>query len=135
MRNRKKFLAVRVLAAMMTVSSAMVSMAETGWVARGSSWYYYRSDGTMATNRWIITNGGQYWLNEDGTMATNKWINTDGKYYYVGPAGEAVTGWYEIGGKWYYFYPITETNKFVMAENTQIDGYRIGSDGVWIPGN
>ena len=33
-------------------------------------------------------------------------------------------GWKKIDGKWYYFYA-----DGVMAVNTTIDGYTIGSDG------
>ncbi len=132
MKRRNQIVAVLMLALVMMMSSAMVSFAETGWVQRGNAWYYYSQDGTMAKNRWVITNGGQFWMNEDGTMATNKWINTEGLYYYVGPTGEAVTGWYEINGVWYYFYRTTDNNTFAMATDTQIDGYRIGKDGAWI---
>lgn len=38
--------------------------------------------------------------------------------------GKPVTGWKQIGGKWYYFYPDGS-----MAADTKIDGYEIGSDG------
>ena len=124
MKRRNQILAVCVLALVMMMSSVMVSFAETGWVQRGNAWYYYSADGTMAKNRWVVTNGGQFWMNEDGTMASNRWINT---------SGEAVTGWYEINGVWYYFHRASESNTFAMATDTQVDGYRIGKDGAWIP--
>lgn len=133
MRRKNQVFVAGVIAVSLMLSSAMVSFAETGWVAKGDSWYYYSADGTMATNRWVITNGGQFWINEDGTMATNKWICTDGLFYYVGPSGEAVTGWYEINGVWYYFRRTMETNAFSMATDTIVDGYKINKDGAWVP--
>ena len=133
MRSRGRIFAAGILTAVMMASSAMVSFAESGWVARGNSWYYYSpQDGTMAANRWVVTNGGKYWLNEDGTMATNRWINTNNLYYYVGPDGAAVTGWYQINGIWYYFYQANSSNAFAMAADTQIDGYRVNKDGAWV---
>ena len=132
MKRRNQILAVLMLALVMMMSSAMVSFAESGWVQKGNAWYYYSQDGTMAQNRWVITNGGQFWMNEDGTMATNRWIDTNGTFYYVGAGGECVTGWNEINGKWYYFYTVEQTNKFAMAVDTQIDGYRVDKNGVWI---
>jgi Leucine-rich repeat (LRR) protein len=37
-----------------------------------------------------------------------------------------VTGWKDIGGKWYYFY-----DTGYMAHDTYIDGYYVDSSGVW----
>ena len=34
--------------------------------------------------------------------------------------------WLKISGKWYYFYA-----NGIMASNTIIDGYVIGTDGSW----
>ena len=38
--------------------------------------------------------------------------------------GKPVTGWKQIGGKWYYFFPDGS-----MAADTKIDGYELGPDG------
>ena len=57
-----------------------------------------------------------------------------------------VTGWQQIGGKWYYFEAggAMAANKWVgnyyltgsgaMATNTWIGQYYVGADGKWIPG-
>lgn len=129
MKGRGKFLAAFVMTAVLAVSCTMVSFAETGWVAKDTSWYYYFENGTMATDQWVKSNGNMYWLGEDGVMATNQWVKTDERYYYVDGTGVAETGWNEIEGKWYYFYSDTH----VMAVNAQIDSRKVGRDGAWIP--
>lgn len=57
----------------------------------------------------------------------NGWNKYDDgwKYYDKYYSGKLLSGWYKIGEDTYYFYP--ENN--VMASNTVIDGYIIGSDG------
>lgn len=51
---------------------------------------------------------------------SNGWWNTEGSSWWS-------VGWKEIDGKWYYF-----GQDGYMAHDTIIDGYSIGSDGVWI---
>lgn len=51
--------------------------------------------------------------------STGWWYSTDTSW---------VTGWSQIGGKWYYF-----NSDGYMAHDTKIDGYTLGSDGAWIP--
>lgn len=51
--------------------------------------------------------------------------NDSGEWMYY-RNGVAVTGWQQIGEKWYYFLP-----EGSMAVNTRIDGYDIGPDGTW----
>ena len=36
-------------------------------------------------------------------------------------------GWQLINGKWYYL-----DLQGVMANNTKVDGYKLGTDGAWI---
>lgn len=48
------------------------------------------------------------------------WWNTEGNSWSV--------GWKEIDGYWYYF----NSNGY-MLHDTTIDGYKLGSDGAWIP--
>ena len=43
--------------------------------------------------------------------------------------GELVTGWWEIDGNWYYFYPDTGE----MARSTEVNGFYVNEDGIWIP--
>lgn len=50
---------------------------------------------------------------------SNDWWNTEGSSWSV--------GWKVIDGKWYYF----NSNGY-MAHDTTVNGYKLGSDGVWI---
>lgn len=36
-------------------------------------------------------------------------------------------GWYQISGKWYYFYPGDGSK----AVSTSIGGFQVDADGVW----
>lgn len=75
-----------------------------GWVQNDSGdWYYYR-DGEPVKG-WLSDEQKWYWLDQ-----------SSGKMF----AG----GWKQIDGKRYYFYA-----NGVMAVNTTIEGYAIGSDG------
>ncbi|OOM77603.1 immunoglobulin-like domain-containing protein [Clostridium sp. BL-8] len=57
--------------------------------------------------------------NAEWKQDSNGWWNTEGSSWSV--------GWKEIDGKWYYF-----RQDGYMAHDTVIDGYELGSDGVWI---
>lgn len=54
-----------------------------GWIKTGGNWYYYK----------------------DGVMVKSDWILYKGNYYFLGSDGIMVTGWQNIGGVDYYFYP------------------------------
>ena len=81
---------------------------------------------------WISSNGGKwYYLNRAG-VAQVGWVEDNGKWYYLNPIADAnratmKTGWIQDNGKWYYL-----ASNGAMVSNTTIDGYKIGSDGVWI---
>jgi hypothetical protein len=53
---------------------------------------------------------------------SNGWWNIEGSSYSV--------GWRLIDGKWYYF-----NSDGYMAHDTTVNGYSIGSDGVWVQNN
>jgi 2',3'-cyclic-nucleotide 2'-phosphodiesterase/3'-nucleotidase/5'-nucleotidase len=133
MRKMKKAIVSLGIISVMTVSSLFTSSAASNWVQNGNDWYYYDSTGTMAKNTWVRSNGGQFFMGPDGKMLRNQWISdndlTHVRWYYVDDKGECVTGWQEIGGKWYFFYKDT----FLMARNEAIDSYWLGSDGAYDP--
>lgn len=131
MKKQCKVLAALTAAMALTISSAVTGLAATGWVQNGGNWSYYNGDGSQATNQWVIDNGRWYWIEPNGVMACNKWINNPvnhvDKWYYVGPDGASVRSWYQIGGKWYFFY-----DDFTMASDTMVDSYRLGKDGAML---
>ncbi|QCJ45516.1 hypothetical protein FAY30_26625 (plasmid) [Bacillus sp. S3] len=100
-----------------------------GWKNIMSKWYYFNSSGVMQFG-WLLDGGKWYYLDYlTGAMKTG-WLLDGGNWYYLNsPSGNmSNSGWQLIGGKYYYFY-----SNGVMAVNTTIGGYRVGSDGAWIP--
>lgn len=57
--------------------------------------------------------------------SANGWSRNDSGQWVYHLNGMALIGWQYIGGKWYYFYP-----DGTMASDTEVDGYRVGADGV-----
>ncbi len=106
------------------------SMKDTGWQIIGTDYYYFNEDGSMYTG-WLQQGDKWYYLNTLENSAQGVlfvgWFQRDGKTWFADSNGAIVTGWYQIDGNWHYFYP--ETGE--MAQNTDIDGFYVGDDGVW----
>ena len=68
-------------------------------------------------------------MNENAEMVTG-WQQIGGKWYYFNANGVMVTGWLQAEpGKWYYLYEDGS-----MAANTVIDGtYKVNESGQWVP--
>lgn len=98
------------------------------WVQANGKWQYYDITGNIVKNTWFFDKnyGKSYYLTADGYMATG-WLLNNGQWYYLDGSGVKQTGWLSDNGKWYYLY-----ESGVMAINTNIDGYKIGSNGYWI---
>lgn len=87
--------------------------------------YFLQADGNMAIG-WILYNGAWYYLDQSGAKQTG-WKEIGSSWYYLDSEGKMKTGWYmDFDGKWYYLY-----ESGAMAFNTTIDGYKLGSNGVW----
>ncbi|MFZ7943805.1 fibronectin type III domain-containing protein [Neobacillus sp. 19] len=97
---------------------------KNGWLKVSNKWYYLDGDGEMKTG-WISLNGKWYYLLESGEMKIG-WLLSGNKWYYLQSSGEMLTGWLYDKGKWYYL-----NANGSMAQNTIIQGYVIGSEGVW----
>ena len=104
----------------------------TGWQQRNGSYYFLNiPDGDMKTG-WFKDKDIWYYLNPTGDNAgavlMNTWlVSADGKKYYLGNNGVMLTGWNNIDGRWYYFYP----NQGHLATNTRIDTFYVDANGVW----
>ena len=131
------------------VSSNEVQAAQ-GWVRSGSTWYHYKTNGSLTRNAWV----GNYWLGADGKMATNSWV--DNNKYYVGANGawvkdtkkpeEKKSGWVSNGNTWYYYNAQGQMVRNAWAGNywLGVDGrmvtnswvdnnnYYVGHDGLWV---
>jgi len=75
----------------------------------------------------IQAQSGWQYKKADGSIATG-WTCLENQWYYFDSTGAMKTGWFQdTSGKWYY---LKESG--VMAKDTVIDGYKIGSDVVYI---
>lgn len=98
------------------------------WVQVDGKWQYNDALGQPIKNTWFYDKnlGKNYYLQADGNMAVG-WLNSNGKWYYLGVDGAMKTGWQLVNGNWYYL-----DTQGVMAYNTTINGYKVGSNGAWI---
>lgn len=105
-------------------------MADDGWKVIGAHYYFFNEDGSMYTG-WLTQNGRQYYLNTVGNSLMGAlftgWIKRDGKDYFADSNGELVTGWCQIDGFWYYFYP----ESCALARDTSVNGFYVDQDGIW----
>ncbi len=79
----------------------------------------------QTANGWQQNDSGQWSYYRNG-KSVKGWLSDDQKWYWLDKTTGMMFagGWKQIDGKWYYFYA-----DGVMAVNTTIDGYTIGSDG------
>lgn len=98
------------------------------WINVNGYWQYNDATGSALKNTWFYDNnyGQEYYFKNDGNMATG-WLYLNGLWYYLDFNGSKQKGWQYINGKWYFFY-----DTGVMAANTVVNGYQIGTDGAWI---
>lgn len=54
-------------------------------------------------------------------------MTISGKTYFINQSGVMMEGWYQVSGKWYYFYPGDGSK----AVSTSIGGFVVDADGVW----
>ena len=138
------------------------STMATGWVydSKHGNWYYMNTNegaelGQMITG-WVQDPNTKKWyyMNENTGILTTGWLlnKQDNRWYYLNQNGEMLTGWQNIGGKWYYFNTYAPENAYVWdadafkwnyLNNSQRpygsmyagektpDGYSVDANGVW----
>ncbi len=102
----------------------------TGWLQDGNVWYYLDPQtGLMVDNSFYTVDGETYYFYDWGGMASSQWHQAeDGYWYFFNGSGAMVCSeWLEWKGEWYY---LTENGR--MAADTDIGGYYVNADGVWI---
>lgn len=74
-------------------------------------------NGLIVTKNWVSYENERYYVKEDGIRYENEWFGIESvparpdikpstTWYYAGPDGKILRdGWYELDGKYYYFYP------------------------------
>lgn len=98
-----------------------------------SAWFLFGEDGAMRTG-WYQdpTDEGWYHLHTDpdeplGRMDTG-WHEIEGSRYYFWPNGRMVTGWNWIDGRCYYMDPGSGK---MLADAETPDGYTVDESGAW----
>lgn len=83
-----------------------------------------------STNNWYLTDITTVQGAELKYIVFNKWQGYGGVWYRSNAEGVCYKNqWFQdTNGKWYYF-----NDKCQMVTNTLVNGYWIGSDGVWVP--
>ena len=91
------------------------TLLTSDWVQSKGKWYYLGADGVMYYDGIWEIKDKFYGFDADGAMAvgwySRKWnsVKWDGtpfvgtSWYYADKDGALVSGWKQIGGKWYYF--------------------------------
>ena len=114
MKRQAKWFLIPCAAMALTMGSALVSFAATGWAEENGEWVYYNNDGSKATDVFKKSGNNWFYLDSDGNMAKNQLIEDDDNYFYVNSAGAMVTNqWRSIENEdagsdepdewWYYF--------------------------------
>ena len=91
MRKCTKWFIIPCAALGLTLGSALVSFAATGWAEENGEWVYYRSDGSKATDVFAKSGNNWFYLDSDGVMAKSQLVEKDDNYYYVNSAGAMVS--------------------------------------------
>lgn len=103
---------------------------DTGWLKFGNTWYYLDPEtGRMYDNGLATIGKYTYYFYDWGGMANSWWYEDEnGDWYFFGGDGAMKAAqWVEWKGEWYY---LTESGK--MAVSTEIGGYTVNADGVWV---
>lgn len=64
---------------------------------------------TAMAGQWKQDSIGWWYQNDNGSYPANQWLEIDGKQYYF------------------------DSNGYMLHDTTTPDGYKVGSDGAWIP--
>ncbi len=101
-----------------------------GWIKDNMGWYYIKSDGSRAAGEWLELSDADYWIDSNGYMATGWRCYTNGSWYYFNSSGAMVKNYWVLdNGKWFYM----GDQGYMLKNTTTPDGYKVGSDGAWIP--
>ena len=122
----KKKLSVAVVAAMLSASMAIPTMAQ--WNQLGTDTWQWIENGAAVKDKWVTTVNGQYYINLDGYCSYN-WINWNGNWYF-GEQGANLGNilkntWANIDGNVYYFFgdgKMATGNQTIDNGNFTFDG-------------
>ena len=126
------------------------SLAADEWQKIDGKWYYfyYWGDLAMNTRVWDYNETTQqntiYAVDRNGELITNNWFHAtytyesgyveDYGWYYLGADGAAKTGWFQVGGKWYYADEWAWLYIDLPVYDDQGNEYWLGKDGAMLLG-
>lgn len=91
-----------------------------------NGWQKY-NQGILIKNKFIKDSDKVYYALDNGTLASG-WQKISNQWYYFSLSNNALlTGWQKVGTRWYYF-----DADGIMQRDTTVDGYKLGSDGIWV---
>ncbi len=120
------------------------------WMEIDGTWYYFDENGRTFTDqgaheidgvpycfdyrgaletqeRWAWVNGNWKWWLPTGEYYREAWLNQGEKNYYLDEQGNAVKGWRQIDGNWYYF-----DENCALMKDTWIGNDYVDESGIWI---
>ncbi len=132
-----------------STTTTTVEVKANKWVQVSGRWQYNDKDGKPVKSQLFYDDNYKktYYLNAEGYLEAG-WISYNGKYYYTDNSGAVQKGWLNLGTAWYHldvntgamdigwykdgqkWYYLESTG--VMAHDTYIDKYKLGSDGAWL---
>lgn len=105
-------------------------MAEKEWIydATYKSWYYILPDGKYAREQWVYDKGYQSWFyfHKYGKVYQDTWLKIGSEWYHFKKGG------FMSQNTWVGNYYLSASGAMLTNAVTP-DGYRVGSDGKWIP--
>lgn len=104
-----------------SIASHIIDPVEPEWIYYDGNRYYYE-DSSLCPYTYDKNDKR---VKYEGPVKSG-WVKYENKWYYLNADGSKKTGWLNDNGNWYFLY-----NTGAMAENTQIDYWCVGPDGVW----
>ena len=75
MKRQTKWFLIPCAAMALTMGSALVSFAATGWAEENGEWVYYNNDGSKATDVFKKSGNNWFYLDSEGMQAINAQVD------------------------------------------------------------
>ena len=127
-------------------AAGAVNLAPNGtWKSDAAGWKFQKTDGAFPQDAWYecVWNNTKNWyhFNNQGYLNSGWLQDKDGRTYYLHDVhdnsfGYMYTGWHWIGGKCYFFNPVSGANGglpygALVKDTLTSDGYTVNAAGEW----